>query len=108
MEITTEDNYIKAGWIKVRLTTEADVQAYSSDDFAEKINDAQEAQGYAHIPYSDDIGLVPEVQVMRKDDEGRTVVAIVDSVRGDVWEEATLPTTLAIWSYDRLESRFEK
>lgn len=97
MEITTEDNYIKAGWIKVRLTTEADVQAYSSDDFAEKINDAHEAQGYAYSPYEDEISLVPQVQVRGKDDEGRTVVAIVDPVRGDVWEEDTLPTTLAIW-----------
>lgn len=106
MEITTEDNYIKAGWIKVRLTTEADVQAYSSDDFAEKINDAHEAQGYAYSPYEDEISLVPQVQVRGKDDEGRTVVAIVDPVRGDVWEEDTLPTTLTIWSYDMLGCRF--
>ena len=106
MEITTEDNYIKAGWIKVRLETEDDVLECSTDEFVDKVNDAHEAQGYAYIPYEDEINL-PEVQIRRKDEDGRTVVAIVDPVRGDVWEEGTLPTTLAIWSYDMLNCHFE-
>lgn len=106
MEITTEDNYIKAGWIKVRLETEDDVLECNSDEFIDKILDVHEAQGYAYSPYEDEISLVPQVQVRGKDDEGRTVVAIVDPVRGDVWEEDTLPTTLTIWSYDMLGCRF--
>lgn len=107
MEITTEDSHIKAGWIKVRLETEDDVLEFNTDEFTDKINDAHEAQDYAYCPYDDEIGIVPRVQVTGTDDEGHTVVAIVDSVRGDIWELDTLPTTLAIWSYDRRDAQFE-
>lgn len=106
MEITTEDHNIKAGWIKVRFETKADIDEYNTPAFAEKIDDKQHEKEYTWAPH-DDCGGAPEVRVIGAD-EGRPVVAIVDPLRGDVWEKATLPVTLAIWSYERTESRFEK